>query len=228
MKPFFIMLLWSTALLFSAEIHLKTSADWNKHLKFTDKETNSDYLNVGYFYKDNHSLSFELAYKTRYDDSKESLIITSGYSMQKLKSDEKAANDLFGNELAVNKLYISLGLGRNFGHNKTEKFWFFYFGPVYNICKGTSSLDGYKYEFSYENSITFMLGTELDFRLNNYLILTTSLTYGFGEIKRGDLKLSDNEQWLFLAEPTGDDSISDSSLKLSLGLAYFYAFGGKK
>lgn len=213
--------------LYNRNIHIKyeTSSDPNIPEEF---QSTAQVPGIGQFYDSSHGFNLELCYYPKNKSKELNMLMIGGFSNQRIKSNVEVADFVFGKSINISKLYLNIGSGRYITANNKNAYLYFALGPVLNFYQGETEYEDWKLVFDYKPSISFRFYSGIEIPLEKSFLINFSLCYDIGGIARSDLNYYLDDDWVAKAEPTGESTINDDQLILSIGITWNYEIRSRR
>ncbi len=156
------------------------------------------------------------------------ILIGVGYDYHVLMSERYSYEEILGRELRINSFRVHLGMEVPLSGNKeTTPVWVgFTLGPTFNSYKGSAMRDGYEYVHTYSSPIGFELCLHglADNMITKSVFLSVNGGFEFGSVDRGNLEVYDEGRLVDVRTPTGEITLSDYKIFISLTAGYAFNF----
>lgn len=216
----------------AAHIFFRGMASYNMHLELEKKDMVTADIpipGIGQFYDNGTGYNVEIGYLANRKTAPQNLLFTAGLAKHAVNSEEEVFDYYFGEKIKISKLYLMAGAQNYLGSSNLPDIMrpclHISVGPAINYYHGKSEIEGIRMEFDYKPTITFRVAVGFDYPFSQELSGSIILTYDGGNIKRGNLNYYAEDEWLAEAAPTGNSTINDDQLILSLGITCKYFSG---
>ena len=213
--------------LFNLNIHLKYETSSGAAIPDNFEQT-QQIPGIGQFFENGNFFGAEISYRSKLNYISGYLQLGIGYSLHQIESKFEDVNYVFGEKIDIQKIDAGIGIGRYFSSKENPIYLYGFMGPVLNIYEGKTEYENINYRIAYKNSVSFMLGLGAEFMvIPSMFAINIQAKLDFANIKRGNLKIYENDEWIITAKPVGESHINDDIFSISFGFTFLQRLGVK-
>lgn len=211
--------------LFNLNMHLKYETSDNSSI-FDDYGQNQHIPGIGQFFENGYFFGANISYRSKLKKSSFYLQFGIGYSLHQIESKFEDVDYIFGEKIDIQKIDAGVGLGKYFYSKNLPIYLYGFLGPVLNIYEGNTEFENINYRISYKNTVSYMLGLGAEFQvIPSLFAINIQVKLDLANIKRGNLKIYENDEWVITAKPVGESHINDDIFSISFGFTFLQRIG---